>query len=145
MKINTQKFGTIEISKDHIIKMPDGMLGFADKKRFILIQEEEMSPFCLLQSVDDPYLGFFVIDPLLFLPDYSREMERVMKFLPWKTPKENLACFVVVTIPEGSPDKMTANLIGPVVIDQKTNQAAQMVLERSPYSHQFPLMQGHAN
>jgi flagellar assembly factor FliW len=48
--------------------------------------------------------------------------------------------YVVVNIPKGSPEKMTANLIGPILINIRNSQAVQLVLADSPYSHRFPLL-----
>ncbi len=47
---------------------------------------------------------------------------------------------MVVNIPRGSPDKMTVNLIGPIVVNNKTHEALQMVIANSPYSHKVPLI-----
>jgi len=41
MNIKTTRFGTITIGEEKIITMPFGMLGFPDKKRFIIIQHKE--------------------------------------------------------------------------------------------------------
>jgi len=54
--------------------------------------------------------------------------------------KNNLELYVVVNIPKGSPDKMTANLIGPILINNNARQAVQMVISNSPYTHKFPLI-----
>ncbi|MBE9581011.1 MAG: flagellar assembly protein FliW, partial [Proteobacteria bacterium] len=38
MKVETTRFGTVEVPEEKVIGMSHGMLGFADKKRFCLIQ-----------------------------------------------------------------------------------------------------------
>jgi flagellar assembly factor FliW len=54
--------------------------------------------------------------------------------------EEKVELYVVVNIPNGSPNEMTANLIGPILINTNTFQALQMVVTDSPYSHRFPLL-----
>jgi len=142
MNIKTTRFGTITIGEEKIITMPFGMLGFPDKKRFIIVQHKENSPFFWYQSVDDPTLAFVITSPFPFKPDYEVDMDDVLKEMSWNEGEENnnLALYVVVNIPKGSPDKMTANLIGPILVNNRACQAVQMVISNSPYSHKFPLI-----
>jgi len=142
MNIKTTRFGTISIGEEKIISMPFGMLGFPDKKRFIIVQHKENSPFFWYQSVDDPTLAFVITSPFPFKPDYEVDMDDVLKEMSWNEGEENndLALYVVVNIPKGSPDKMTANLIGPILVNSRACQAVQMVISNSPYSHKFPLL-----
>ena len=41
MKLNTKLFGKIEIDETRIIHFEDGIIGFPDMKRFLLIHDEE--------------------------------------------------------------------------------------------------------
>lgn len=142
MEIKTARFGTINITEDKIIHMPSGMLGFPDQKRFVIIQHKENSPFYWYQSVDEPALAFVITNPLLFKPDYEVEIEPILKEMSWNgdgtTP--HLGLYVVVNIPKGSPEKMTGNLIGPILINNQVHQAVQIVIADSIYTHNFPLL-----
>lgn len=122
--------------------MPFGMLGFLDKKRFVMLQHKENSPFFWYQAVDDPTLAFVITSPFLFKPDYKVDVDDVLKEMSWNGDMEenNLELYVVVNIPKGSPEKMTANLIGPILINNKVRRAVQMVISNSPYTHKFPLI-----
>jgi len=142
LEITTTRFGTISIRKDKIINMPFGMLGFPDKKLFILLQHKENSPFFWYQSVNDPTLAFVVTNPFLFKPDYEIDLEDILKDMPWNGNEKNddLELYIVVNIPKGSPHKMTGNLIGPILVNNKARQAAQIVISNSLYTHKFPLL-----
>ncbi|HDH88302.1 MAG TPA: flagellar assembly protein FliW [Desulfobacteraceae bacterium] len=142
MKIKTTRFGTITIEEEKIITMPFGMLGFPDVKRYVILQHKENSPFFWYQSVDDPALAFVIMSPFLFKPDYDVDVENVLKEMSWneEEKQDNLELYVVVNIPKGAPDKMTANFIGPILINNKIHQAVQMVISDSPYTHKFPLL-----
>ena len=141
MKIKTTRFGTISIEEEKIIKMPFGMLGFPDKKRFIILQHQEKSPFFWYQSIDDPGLAFVITNPFLFIPDYKIDLEVTLKEMSWNGDgnSRDLNLFIVVNIPRGMPHKMTGNFIGPVLVNSKVYEAVQMVISNSPYTHKFPL------
>jgi flagellar assembly factor FliW len=141
MKIETTRFGTITVEEDKFIHMPHGMLGFPDKRRFVMFQHREGSPFYWYQSVDDSALAFVITNPFLFKPDYEVDIEGTLEDMSWeKQDSSSLELYVVVNIPKDSPKRTTANLIGPILINNKTRQAVQMVVSDSSYSHKFPLI-----
>lgn len=142
MNINTTRFGTIRIKKEKIINMPYGMLGFSDKTQYLILRHQENSPFLWYQSVDDPGLAFVITNPFLFMPDYKINLKAALKEMSWDTNGKNnhLELYIVVNIPKGMPHRMTGNFIGPILINTQLNQAVQMVLSNSPYSHKFPLL-----
>lgn len=142
MKITTTRFGAISIEKDQIISMPFGMLGFRDQKKFLILQHKEDSPFLWYQSVDDPTLAFVITNPFLFKPDYKIDLKDALKEMQWNgNGKEiGLDLYIVVNIPKGLPQKMTGNLIGPIIINNEAKQAVQVVVTDSPYTHKFPLL-----
>ena len=74
MKIETSRFGALEIDDSSIITMPRGPLGFEDKTRFVTIQHRTDTLFRWLQCVDDSELAFVVIDPSVFFSDYDIEI-----------------------------------------------------------------------
>lgn len=142
MKIKTTRFGTIRIKEEKIINMPFGMLGFPDKKRYLILQHQEKSPFFWYQSVDDPGLAFVITSPFLFMPDYKISLETVLKEMSWNGDGNNkhLELYIVVNVPKGMPHKMTGNFIGPILVNTNLHQAVQVVLTDSPYTHRFPLL-----
>ena len=142
LKVDTTRFGAITIDEQKIITMPFGMLGFPDEKRYVIVQHKENSPFFWYQSVDDPALAFVITSPFFFVPDYSVSLDDAINQMSWDEEKieDTVELHVVVNIPNGSPDKMTANLIGPILVNTETFQAVQMVVTDSPYSHRFPLL-----
>ena len=142
MKIETTRFGMIDVAEDLIINMPSGMLGFPDQKRFVVLRHKENSPFFWYQAVDDPALAFVITNPFLFKPDYQVDLKHTLKDMSWNGDGNNghLELYIVVNIPKGSPDAMTGNLIGPILINNKIRQAVQVIVADSPYSHKFPLL-----
>ncbi len=140
MKINTKQFGEIEIDENKIIDMPFGIPGFRDQKRYALIQKEETIPFLVFQCLDDPNLSFVVLDPIKIFPEYTIERKDLETVVPWDLENEEISCFVIVTIPNGNPEKMTANLLAPLVINNNKKVGLQLILQNSSYSHQQQLL-----
>lgn len=135
MKIETSQFGTIQIAEDKIITMPAGMPGFPGTRRFIILEREETRPFFWYQCVDKPGLALAIMNPHVFKPDYSVDLKPVLKGMSWEADgEESLELYVIVNASEGAPEKITANLIGPLVINTRKREAVQMVICDSPYS-----------
>lgn len=138
MKINTRKFGEVDIDKEKILAMPDGLPGFDGFEKFVLLEDPQTAPFCWFQSIDEPNLSLIIMNPLLFEPDYTLSIEGFLGNQGWKdiAPDEVLV-YVVVNISEGKPGKkITANLMGPLLINPKSNEVVQVVLSDTAYSHQ---------
>jgi flagellar assembly factor FliW len=142
LKIETTRFGEIRIQKERIIRMPFGVLGFPDQQQFVILEHKTDSPFFWYQSIDEPTLAFVITDPCLFMSDYAVDMHKILRDLSWDpdTERHMLHVYVIVNIPKGAPDKMTANLMGPILLNGITREAAQVVLPDSPYSHNVPLI-----
>ena len=142
MKFNTRKFGEIDIPDDKIIAMPLGLPGFQGRNRFVLLERKETRPFCWYQSVDDPNLAMVIMNPFLFNADYAVDIEPALKEMAWKGDAlEKMAVYVVLTFHDGGPYRITANLIGPIIINTLKCEAVQLVIHDSPYSHQHPVME----
>jgi flagellar assembly factor FliW len=137
--IETNRFGRIDYKKNEVVWMIRGLLGFEVNKRFVFVSIDGQEPFKWLQSLDDPMLAFLVIDPLLFKPDYIVDVNpRDIALLGGRTFKD-FAVFVIVTIPKGAPNRMSANLQGPLIVNKHNMHAAQLVLGDSAHETQYPM------
>lgn len=134
MKLNTDYFGEIEIKEDEIINFPDGLLAFEDKKSFIIIDNsDDELPFQWLQCIDDPALVFVIMNPFLFKKDYEVDIpDGVVKKLEIQD-ETKVAIYTILVIPDDIT-KMTANLIGPLVINSFNRTGKQIVLDNRKYS-----------
>jgi flagellar assembly factor FliW len=146
VKIETTRFGTVDVPEEKVITMAHGLLGFPDKGRFCIFQQNGGSPFVWYQCLDDPALAFVMTDPWLFKPDYHVDLELAIQAMAWDGDGDQmpLECYVIVTIPRGAPERMTANLMGPLVLNPNTREAVQIVLSNETYSHQYPLLKQEA-
>ncbi|MEW6263494.1 MAG: flagellar assembly protein FliW [Thermodesulfobacteriota bacterium] len=142
MKIRTTRFGEMDIDPEATISTPGGLIGFPNEERYVLIRHSPDSPFFWFQAVDNPDLAFVIIDPALFKPDYQVPLpEALISALKADSPEE-ISVFVIVTIPRQDPQTMTANLLGPLVINTQARLGRQIVLDERQYSHRHPIMAG---
>lgn len=133
-KIKTARFGELEIQEDRIFHFADGLPAFEDEREFVILPFDDDSPYSFLQSVATPELAFFMTVPFVFFPDYEFVLEDdVMAALAIKG-SEDMQIYTLVTIPGGNIKEMTANLMAPVVINKKTREAKQVVLDKSQYT-----------
>ena len=131
--IMTAKFGEINIDPEKIITMSTPFLGFPESQRFILRPHGKESPFLWLQSLDNPELAFVMITPTLLIPAYRPEIPaQDLEELKIEDPQQ-LELMVILTIPKGHIEEMTANLLGPVVINPSKRIAKQVLLDPNRY------------
>ncbi len=133
MQINTLRFGTIEIDKSEIIIVTEGIIGFPEIKRYVILDMGKDTPFKLFQAVDEPTVGFVIIDPILFKPDYKVKIRKEDLYSLSAENLNEIVTVVIVTIPEDLY-KMTANLRGPLLINLKSRLARQLVLADDTYN-----------
>jgi flagellar assembly factor FliW len=137
LKVNTSRFGEIEIPVEQVVTMPNGVIGFPHLHRYVFIKHREGSPFHWLQSLEEPSLAFVVMNPLIFDPQYEFTLGKAETKLLELDDPEQIQVWVLVTIPHGAPERMTANLKAPLVVNLATGLAAQVILEdpRFPLRH----------
>ena len=133
-KINTLRFGELEIEEQDVVRFADGIPAFEDEHEFVVLPYEEGTPYMFLQSMMTPELAFLMTDPFVFFPDYSFELDdENMEKLAINSMDDVLVC-TLISIPRSGVSGMTTNLLAPVVINRHTMQARQIVLEKTQYT-----------
>lgn len=141
MRIDTTRFGEIEVEKDKLIEFPNGILGFPELKRYALLENNSDLPFGWLQAVDDKDTAFVVMDPLPIKPDYRLSIkEKEITDIDIMDESE-LCVLVILTIPSRDSQGITANLQGPLVINLANRKGKQVVLPDSGYTCKYPIFQ----
>lgn len=128
IQVGSRLFGPIEASSTDCITMPEGMLGFAGERRFILLPAATEGVFWL-QSVDDGGLIFLLVDPFPTFPDYCVD---VPEALPGDNDTE-IAVLSIVTLPRQPGDECTVNLQGPLVLDLANRTGRQVIVDDPQY------------
>ena len=128
MRIKTTRFGELDVDKKDILTFKDGLLGFEHLKRFFVVDPGDQTLILWLHSVDEKSVAFPIIEPKIFNPSY------VVRLLPLELNSlelENLndACiYTILTIPKVVTE-MSANLKAPIVINNRTKFARQIVIQ----------------
>jgi flagellar assembly factor FliW len=114
------------------INFADGLVGFPTWQNFVLMtDDQENLPIGVLQSQDDPKVALLVTDPRLILQDYTVELDATTRdALQLDSVLPAIYCTLSVT----QDGTMTADLLGPLVINPSNRRAAQLVLAESAYS-----------
>ena len=115
------------------LSLAGGVAGFPQSERYALVELSPTSPFFRLCSLDQPALDFLVVPPAVFFPEYAPEIDDASAARLGLTDAEDALLLVVITVGEDA-GAATANLMAPVVINARTRQAAQVIVEGT-----FPL------
>lgn len=141
MLLQTRIFGELEIVEEEILDFDEGIPGFEDVFKFVLLgTEDEQSPFKWLQSADKPDIAFAVVDPFVFKKDYNVELDDdVLEKLNIQK-EEDVLVYSIVVVPEDI-SKISANLKAPVVINVKCKKGMQILLDTDRYSVRHYIME----
>ena len=124
---------------EDVITFDEGLVGFSACKRFVVMENEALFPFRILQCVDQRNVGFLVVDPTMIVKNYNRSIPDDA----WKTigvtqvsDRLTLAISIIGDVPEES----SANLQAPLLINYKEMKGRQLILTGSRYSVTQPLL-----
>lgn len=138
MVIQTTRFGQVEIQDDDILKFTEGILGFAELRKFVLLDDPTDDIFAWLQSCEEPAIAFPVLEPELFSDTYKVSLAKTDFEALKMTDIGNARLLCIVTIPD-DPTLMTANLKAPVVIHISQRLARQCVLQDNHLAIREPI------
>lgn len=139
MKINTVRFGEIEIEKERIFKFALPIIGFNELRDFVILDLNKDSFFKWLQSVEDPALAFPIVSVFTMKLDYSIDLpDNVVEILKIKN-VESLLVMNIASIPQDDPHGTTINLLAPIIFNLDELLAGQVVLSGSGYDISFPM------
>ena len=88
------------------------------------------------QDVDD--LEFVVVSPGVFFPDYAPEIDDELAAELDLASADDAVVLVILTVRE-PVETSTANLLGPIVLNRRTRQGAQVVLSPEDHDPRRPL------
>lgn len=128
---------------EDVITFDEGLVGFPACKRFVVMENEALSPFRILQCVDQRNVGFLVIDPRNIVKSYNRSIpEDAWRTVGVPEAKDRLA--LAISIIGDVPEDSTANLQAPLLINYKEMRGRQLILTGTRYSVTQPLLSQRA-
>ncbi len=134
MKIDSPRFGTLDVEPARIIEFPRGLPGFEDLHRFSLFHPEGNEPeYFLLQSLDDPGIVFTIADPSRFGFAFEINLtDEEASLLQLRSPGDIVVAVMLIRDDSAAP--MRANLNAPLVIDVESRRGLQHVFTRLDYT-----------
>ena len=121
------------------LSFPDGVPGFPQLFRFQLTQEELGQPFFNLKSLEDDQVGFWMVDPFPFFPQYEFTLMDVVKKQLHIEEGTPVSVRTVITV--RNEGEVTVNLKAPIVINEAKGLAKQVILNDENYGIRQPLFQ----
>ena len=133
IKINTAKFGEMEINKNAVFEFVSPIIGFKELKEYTLIDHRPDSPFKWLQSMEDMELAFPITLCSFFGIDYQFDIpdEEAQK-LEIETADDVFVCNIV-NIPPSDPKGATVNMVAPIIVNLANKKAMQIILKNSNF------------
>lgn len=141
IKINTEKFGELEIEKASIFDFVQPIIGFNKLTKYTLIDYKPDSPFKWLQSVEDMSLAFPVTLCSFFGIDYQFDIPDEEEKLLEIEDADDIFVFNITNIPQSNPQGATINLLAPIVVNLKNKKAMQIVLKNTNYKVRHKLFE----
>ena len=133
MIVKDTHFGDIQYTEKDLLDLPGGLVGMPQYCHFLVLDFESEHAFKVLQSTDDPDISFMMTDPRLFRPDFDFEGLRQARESLRIEKDKGMVVFVLCTWRE-SFEATTGNLMGPIVVNARTRQGLQVILEDGRYS-----------
>ena len=134
MKIETSRFGTIEISDDLVINFPEGLPGF-EGEYYALVHSEENPNINWLQSTTDPDVALIIMDPKLLRPDYEvKPRPEELGIINASENHEDKVVYRVIVRAGDTPGELYMNLFAPLLFNVGERLGMQLALVGSSYT-----------
>jgi len=123
MEIITKQFGRLEFDEEIIIEFKEGIFGFSEYHKYILITEED-GLFYWLTNIEEPEIMFPLFSVRLLVENYPQI--------------EEYEAFGIVKM-DKNPLNITVNLKAPVYISQNKKEGFQKILDVENYPIDYKL------
>ena len=124
MKIDTTRFGCVEIDADDLLQFPAGLFGLEDCRHWVLLADAEHSALGWLQSTLRPEIAFAVVCPRRYVSDYQVRVSRG-ELAPLNLSEVREA--QVLSILGKNERGLTLNLKSPLVINLQRRLGRQVI------------------
>ncbi|MCL6521061.1 MAG: flagellar assembly protein FliW [Firmicutes bacterium] len=154
MRVETSRFGTVEVDEERVIRFASGLVGMPEERRWTLLEAAPhgprqgtgagSAPLRWLQSLDHGDVALVVVDPLAFWPAYARVLDEAPAPKEAPAPGEEVPAgrpllLCVAVVPPERPLETTVNLRAPLLIDPVRRVGRQVILEDERWPLRQPL------
>ncbi len=124
MRINTTRFGRIDVDPADVLTFPSGLPGLEDCREWALLADATNDALGWLQSTTRGDVALAVVSPRRFVPDYQVRIPR-SELTPLAIADVRQAQVVLVVSRNGT--SLTLNLKAPIVINLEARTGRQVV------------------
>jgi flagellar assembly factor FliW len=108
-----------------VIAFADGLPGFEQQRRFVLLSGPSFEPFTILRGLGPDAPSFATIDPRTVVPDYAPRVSPQDLARLNATAGDTLVWLAIVSL--DASGEATANLRAPVVISPESLRGVQLI------------------
>lgn len=137
--MKTKYHGEISINERDIIQFNQGLPGFLEEKKFVILPLSDDGIYQILQSVKTPSLAFVITNPFHFFKDYEFDLDDHSLARLEIEAKTDIVVYSIVTIHEQFVQS-TMNLQAPVIINGKKQIGKQFILTDTLYKTKHPFI-----
>ncbi|TWT93081.1 flagellar assembly protein FliW [Neorhodopirellula pilleata] len=124
MRIDTHRFGTLELNADQLFLFPQGLVGMETLHQWALIPDPDNESVAWLQSAVRGDRALAVISPRAFFPDYRVHIgRRDLASLHLTSGSE---VYIMTTV-AGHVGKLTTNLRAPLLVNLDRRLGCQVI------------------
>jgi len=124
MKIETTRFGAVEVEQEDVLDFPGGLLGLEDCRQWVLLADAENDALGWLQCAGRAEYAFAVVCPRRFVPEYQVRVSRGELTPLLLTDVQDAQVLAIVG---KSQHGITLNLKAPVVINLERRLGRQVI------------------
>ena len=128
MKVESLRFGTVELADDRVVRFVRPIVGFDALGEYGIIEDPETKPLLWLQSVESPQVLFPLVDLSLIADGYAVELDDETVAELGVERAEDARLLGILTL-SPDPASISVNLRAPIVWNTRGATALQLVLQ----------------
>ncbi len=129
--------GAFDVSDSDIIVFSEGLPGFEQCRRFVLISAPDLAPLSCLHAIDGPSASFLAVDPRVVLPSYRCQLGEADRARLGATGDSPFLWLALVTV--DASHGASVNLRAPIVVNPSRMCGFQIMPHDSLYPLRHPL------
>ncbi|MFT5315735.1 MAG: flagellar assembly factor FliW [Candidatus Krumholzibacteriia bacterium] len=132
-KFTTVRFGELDYREEDVIHLEAGLIGLPDLREWLILDMDDDIPMKWFQSLNRADFGFPISEAALFEDQYEVSLGTDALSALENTDLNNVASLIITTVHSGG-DRITGNLLAPLMIDVSTRRGVQLTLDDPRYN-----------
>ncbi|MFK8113609.1 MAG: flagellar assembly protein FliW [Rubripirellula sp.] len=124
MRIQTQRFGTLQLNAEQLFLFPQGLIGMETLRQWALLPDPDNDAVAWLQSASRGDRAIAVVSPRAFFMDYRVHVSR--RELASLHVQPGAEIYILTTV-SGHVGKLTTNLRSPLIMNLNRRLGCQVI------------------